>query len=1202
MSEFFLHLFNLSVSATWLIAAVIIIRLALKKFAPRWTVCLLWAVVGLRLIIPFSIESELSLIPSVQTLNPDAIYTSESVSDFVSEDISETVSTEDISEDRADSSANEPIIIPPIANIDKPDPEVSSGVTDQPQATPDKNTPENKIPDVIPDKDYIQSGIKPVDDRLNGAISSAVTENPKKNPIKTFTNVGCIVWIVGMAVMGIYAAVNYLLLKRRVSESVPEENNVRRSENVGSPFILGIIKPKIYLPFGLSSETEHHIIAHERAHIKRLDHLIKPFGYMLLTVYWFNPLVWIAYILLCRDIETACDEKVVEKMNAEARKAYASALLECGIKRSVIAACPVAFGEIGVKQRVKNALTYKKPMFWIIIVALVITVALAVFFLTGPLSGDGNESSANSESSDVSENSDEFSDEVSEIEYVYDATPRNIDFVTKYYLGNYTYRTEAEIINGDCDTVPDVINGIESRDEVIKRLEQCGDSGSANHDIIEALKKLDEKYFKENILLINDFTYGNLDIRRNVQRVHVDEKGVTITYRYAAPNEVALPVVNYCIVTTELRLSDVYGHKDFFAVAEDMNYDSSVEDFDCQYSCYRGFITVYSSLGLDTVTAETIATYGELRQILGNCTSSALKADSEKYGEKFFRNNALILIYVESASGGNVYLPEKAVTFGENAPEINVKRDLSGKDNRKAGHIFIAEVDSAKVFGSFRLTANVENASIDAPLNGRLLLTVTKKEGKDRFFGRDETGIIYQVICNDNSKINENSLVSVVYSRLTELEAENDDAVPIYELTAVTVTPFEGKIPDFGNDGKVSARNNAMSSLNSFADISKTEEEKIISLIKNGKWESGISDADCDWVFTVEGDTLYYYSYRGKFIDREGKRTLNLSTDDKNTLNAFLADEELTYVYHGDITAATEYRGEEIYARISNADKEAILELLNRADWRYEDEPVYPNITITVGGRTIEYNSHTSKLYDPVFRKVYRYPYEKDILNSYFQFLSPDGVWRPTSEKLRVDRQLMLSESFKGRAFDYNKLIAMSSDEIAEKIFAPAAEYYEIFSGLGNVKTSDKYIYFWDTDNMTFVKMYEVTDKRFPDYYTLVAKMRKYFDSLLTYEIFDVGPFMEYNGKLYYNEGVRGGVIDYYKSEYTIKSHNAGPQSAAVVYSVTSAYFKYEEDRIAFEKDPTVVIPDERLEFKTVEFRFNGWEGYWSFRNFELPY
>ena len=405
MSGFFVHLFNLSVSSAWLIAAVILLRLFIKKVAPRWTVCLLWAIVGLRLIIPFSIESEISLLPSAQTIDPDALYYSE----------------------------------------------------------------------ILPDTEYIQSGLHTVDDRLNDVISSSSEKT--ENPLIAFAEAGSVIWIVGAAGMLLYAIINYLILKRRISESLPDGAVIRRSENVGSPFILGVIKPKIYLPFGISPETEAHIIAHEMAHLKRRDHLIKPFGYILFTVYWFNPLVWIAYILLCRDIEIACDEKVVSKMSEDARKAYAGSLLQCGIKRSSIAACPVAFGEVGVKERIKNALTYKKPLFWVIIVAVIISIALSVFFFTAPPTDEASiESNVESVESDEADDSSEISEESEVIEsedisdYSEPISDESIDSNDKTnipikYEGSilaYTYSGEAdryiEIPEKESEKICDILN------------------------------------------------------------------------------------------------------------------------------------------------------------------------------------------------------------------------------------------------------------------------------------------------------------------------------------------------------------------------------------------------------------------------------------------------------------------------------------------------------------------------------------------------------------------------------------------------------------------------------------------------------------------------------------------------------------------------------------------------------------------------
>lgn len=371
MAKLFLDVLNLSIAASWLIFAVLILRLMLKRFVPKWTVCLVWALVGIRLVIPFSFESELSLVPSRETVNTDALlYAEESA-----------LPKESLS------SAEKSIF-------------VSEALTDgNPTAEPTlSNT--STLP-----QQYIDSGFEKIDKTVNPIIQNAFEENrgEEENAEPKWLSVASIIWVLGIGAMLAYAVINYLLLKRRVSAFVPEENGIRKSENVESPFILGVFKPRIYLPFGLSEENERNIIAHERAHLARGDHLIKPFGFTVLAFYWFNPLCWIAYIILCRDIELACDERVVRNMDAETRKGYAKALLECGMKRSFVSACPVAFGEVGIKERVINALNYKKPIFWIIIVAIALITAVALLFLTNPTTEESLSAEIGSEQNSQSE-------------------------------------------------------------------------------------------------------------------------------------------------------------------------------------------------------------------------------------------------------------------------------------------------------------------------------------------------------------------------------------------------------------------------------------------------------------------------------------------------------------------------------------------------------------------------------------------------------------------------------------------------------------------------------------------------------------------------------------------------------------------------------------------------------------------------------
>lgn len=193
------------------------------------------------------------------------------------------------------------------------------------------------------------------------------------------------IWLAGVAAMLVYMLVSYIRVMRCVRGARQFRDNIYTSESVSSPFVLGLIRPRIYLPENMDAVSMSYVIAHEEAHLRRLDHLWKPFGFLLLAVHWFNPLIWIGYILLCRDIEMACDERVVRGMNEEERADYSEALLECSVNRKIISACPLAFGEIGAKARIKTVLNYKKPAFWIVVLAVIASVTAAVCFLTNPM-------------------------------------------------------------------------------------------------------------------------------------------------------------------------------------------------------------------------------------------------------------------------------------------------------------------------------------------------------------------------------------------------------------------------------------------------------------------------------------------------------------------------------------------------------------------------------------------------------------------------------------------------------------------------------------------------------------------------------------------------------------------------------------------------------------------------------------------------
>ena len=311
MSGIFLKLLNLSISASWLVLVVLALRLVLKR-APKWVDVLLWGMVALRLMLPFSIESALSLIPSAETLSPEVVQF-------------------------------------------------------DPAPT-------------------ITSGVEFIDNAVNPSLSESFAAAPlaSVNPLYVWTYLAGWVWLIGLAAMLLYALVSYLRLRRRVRASIPLRENIYVCDEVPSPFILGIVHPRIYLPSALDEAQRGSVLSHERAHLARHDHWWKPLGFALLAVYWFNPLLWLAYTLLCRDIELACDERVLCGMDAGQVKDYSSALLACSVPRRMLAACPLAFGEVGVGARVKNALRYKKPAFWVVAASVAVCVVVAVCFLTNP--------------------------------------------------------------------------------------------------------------------------------------------------------------------------------------------------------------------------------------------------------------------------------------------------------------------------------------------------------------------------------------------------------------------------------------------------------------------------------------------------------------------------------------------------------------------------------------------------------------------------------------------------------------------------------------------------------------------------------------------------------------------------------------------------------------------------------------------------
>lgn len=314
LEDLFVKLFSMSITAGYVVLAVVLLRLLLRK-APRWISCALWALVGLRLILPFSFESVMSLIPRSATVPPEILHSAQTA---------------------------------------------------------------------------ISGGIPAANNVVNPAVAGPLTATADSvGAMHSVLSIASAVWLAGMLAMSLYSAITYVRLRRTVDSAVLFRENIYESDRIPSPFVLGLVKPRIYLPFNVGEEDRNYVVAHERTHIQRRDHWIKPLGFLLLTIYWFNPLMWAAYILLCRDIEVACDEAVIQDIGGNEKKAYSLALLNCAVRRRGFAMCPLAFGEVGIKERVKNVLNYRKPAFRIVIAAAVICIVAAVCLLSNPKEKNG---------------------------------------------------------------------------------------------------------------------------------------------------------------------------------------------------------------------------------------------------------------------------------------------------------------------------------------------------------------------------------------------------------------------------------------------------------------------------------------------------------------------------------------------------------------------------------------------------------------------------------------------------------------------------------------------------------------------------------------------------------------------------------------------------------------------------------------------
>lgn len=372
MGNVFLYILNTSITASLIALVVLLLRMILKK-APKWIICLFWGIVAVRLVIPINLESPISLIPQKEVISLDKLKTNENPGN-----INAYLSNSSIENNSANHTEYNP-----------------DGQTQI--ITGDTNTSLHQAQDNESASEHYNI------DEQDSAINSGILT------YEFLSNLAATIWLIGMGVMLSYSIISYIRLKKRISTATPIFANVKQSENIKTPFVFGVIKPQIYVPCNISKETLGFVLAHEKGHIDRKDYLTKPFAFLLLSIYWFNPILWLSYVMLCRDIEYACDEKVIKDLAKENRQRYSIALLENSVRGHLVSSCPVAFGEVDVKSRINKIMHYKQPKFWIIMVSFVLCIIVSVCFLTNPAKALDTKKQPN-DSENVTQSDDEGTD------------------------------------------------------------------------------------------------------------------------------------------------------------------------------------------------------------------------------------------------------------------------------------------------------------------------------------------------------------------------------------------------------------------------------------------------------------------------------------------------------------------------------------------------------------------------------------------------------------------------------------------------------------------------------------------------------------------------------------------------------------------------------------------------------------------------
>lgn len=416
MTSIFLSVLHIGITAGWMILAVLAMRFLLKRMPKTWY-CFLWYLVMIRLLIPFSIESPLSLIPHTEWITNDISYSKQPLKETAEEGLS---ATETFSAAETFFAENH----------------IFSGE----HFFADRNDSNSVNQEVLGEENSYLGFLGSLEKIFTPDVGESV------NPFQIIVFVASVVWLAGVSIMLLYALISYRRVKKRIQEAVKLKDNIYQCSYIDSPFVLGVVSPKIYVPFSLSDDALSYVIAHEKTHIKRGDTFVRMAAFLLLGIYWFHPLVWIFYFLLCKDMELACDEMVIKNMGMAQKKQYSKILLECSSSHRKTLLCPPAFGENSVKQRVKNILHFHAPAVWLVAGSVVLIVMLILCFMTDPVSNSTDPQNITGSTSVMENGQGESDENVVKTENNTNSDSDTVDSQTENTAGKEDQNKEPEIL------------------------------------------------------------------------------------------------------------------------------------------------------------------------------------------------------------------------------------------------------------------------------------------------------------------------------------------------------------------------------------------------------------------------------------------------------------------------------------------------------------------------------------------------------------------------------------------------------------------------------------------------------------------------------------------------------------------------------------------------------------------------------------